>query len=454
MNKKDNKILNQLKSKQNLTNAEERMLRELKISKTHKLPLKIHKFIVPGFYDFNDFSTIQSFVNTAKPEAANLVTLKDLLERDKKREADGFPRRIRVGKFIKPSKDNKEQIIVVPTTTEPKFYHDSSTTEEEETGGSGQGNEGQVIGEQPAQPEEGEGEGTGAGQGEGADHDIVSDAFDLGKILTEKFELPNIKVKGTKRSATKFQYDLTDKNRGFGQILDKKATLKKVIETNILLGNVSINEDFDPENLVINPKDQIFRILSKEKDFEAQAVVFFIRDYSGSMQGKPTEVIATQHLLIYSWLMYQYQNNVQVRFIVHDTEAKEVADFHTYYRSSVSGGTNIYPAYELVNRIVTEEQLAKENNIYIFQGTDGDDWDSTGEKAILEIVKILEYVSRLGITIAKNSWTGFDNETVVEKYIAQSGLLEDKSKLIKLDAFVAGDADESRIIEGIKKIVS
>ena len=35
-------------------------------------------------------------------------------------------------------------------------------------------------------------------------------------------------------------------------------------------------------------------------------MVFFVRDYSGSMSGKPTELVVTQHVLIYSWLLYQY----------------------------------------------------------------------------------------------------------------------------------------------------
>ena len=102
--------------------------------------------------------------------------------------------------------------MVVPTTTEPKFYHDDSITDEEEsTGGAGEGEEGEVIGEAPMQPEQGEGEGSGAGQGQGGGHDVISNAFDLGKILTEKFQLPNLKSKGKKRSFTKYTYDLTDK---------------------------------------------------------------------------------------------------------------------------------------------------------------------------------------------------------------------------------------------------
>ena len=67
----------------------------------------------------------------------------------------------------------------------------------------------------------------------------------------------------------------------------------------------------DSRKLLISPRDRIYRILSKEKDYESQAVVFFVRDYSGSMGGKPTELVVNQHVLIYSWLIYQYKNQVE-----------------------------------------------------------------------------------------------------------------------------------------------
>jgi uncharacterized sporulation protein YeaH/YhbH (DUF444 family) len=89
------------------------------------------------------------------------------------------------------------------------------------------------------------------------------------------------------------------------------------------------------------PSDKIYRVLSKEMDYESQAMIFFLRDYSGSMSGKPTEVIVSQHVLIYSWLLYQYERQVETRFILHDTEATEVTDFYTYYNSRVAGGTKV-----------------------------------------------------------------------------------------------------------------
>jgi uncharacterized protein len=448
--------LNILKNKDLSPSQKEMIERELEFQGEHYIidHSDNEEEFYNGLYDNPPFETLQDLKIPDSRPISNLQTIDDLMEKDNQREEDGFPRRIRLGRLIKPDKDNKKKIIVVPTTTEPKFYHDDSTTEEEdETGGSGEGEEGEVIGEQPAQPQEGQGEGEGAGQGEGSDHDIAQEAFDLGKVLTEKFKLPNIKDKGKKQSITKYKYDLTDRNRGFGQILDKKATLNRVIRTNILLGRISGKETINTEDMLINPKDQIYRILSKEKDYESQAVVFFLRDYSGSMQGKPTEVIATQHLFIYSWLMYQYQNMVESRFILHDNEAKEVPDFYTYHNSAVAGGTSVFPAFEMVNKIVEEENLARDYNIYVFYGTDGDDWEEDGKKMLEATNKMLTYANRVGMTIAKNSWSR-GGETTVEKYMNRSGLLKEKPDLIKLDAFSATEGSEDRIIKSIKLLVA
>jgi len=408
-----------------------------------------------GFYDHSDMEVFFHFKKMLQSPELALRTLDELLEKDKKREEDGFPRRIRLGKLVKPLKGKKSQVIIVPTTTESKLYHDDSITEdgEDNTGGSGEGDEGEIIGEENAQTQPGDGEGQGAGQGEGGDHDMSSDAYDLGKVLTQKFELPNLKSKGKKPSLTKYQYDLTDRNRGFGQVLDKKATLKKIIENNILLDNIKKGEDFHPEDFLVSPQDMIYRILSKEKDYESQALVFFMRDYSGSMEGKPTEVITTQHILLYSWLMYQYHNHVVTRFIVHDTDAKEVPDFYSYFKANVAGGTRVAPAFNLVNKIVENENLAKDYNIYIFYGTDGDDWDSDGKELLEEIRKSLIFTNRIGITVAKNNWTS-NTETTVEKNINASGILKEKADLIRLDSMSADDANDAKIIEGIKHLIS
>jgi len=143
---------------------------------------------------------------------------------------------------------------------------------------------------------------------------------------------------------------------------------------------------------------------------------------------------------------------VETRFVLHDTEAKEVQDFYTYYNSTVAGGTKVSSAYELVNKLVVEENLAQDYNIYVFHGTDGDDWDSEGKQTLPAIGQMLNYVNRLGVTVARNSWGG-NNKTEVEKYLEGSGLLTKQPELIRMDT-LDDKADEQRLIEGIKILIS
>lgn len=408
-------------------------------------------------YDGNDYSLLQDMKAEREPVQTSIRSLDDLLDRDRIREKDGFPRKIKVGKLVKPTRGSEDKVVVIPTTVEEKFIHDNRISEQGQGGegggnsGHGSGEEGEVIGEQPVRTGE-EGEGTGAGQGKGGSHEIDANAYDLGRILTEKFQLPNLKDKGKKRSLTRYTYDLTDKNRSFGQVLDKKATLRQVLKTNIALGRVADPAMVDPTRMLIAPKDRIYRILSREKDYESQAVVFFIRDYSGSMHGKTTELVVTQHILIYSWLLYQYAGQVETRFILHDTDATEVEDFYTYYNSRVAGGTQVAAGFNLINDIVTEESLASEYNIYVFHGTDGDDWDREGGKTILALKKMLGYCNRIGITIAEHTYTSHGN-TQMETYLKRSGLLEQARDLLRLDS-MKNDVPEERVIEGIRNLVS
>jgi hypothetical protein len=143
---------------------------------------------------------------------------------------------------------------------------------------------------------------------------------------------------------------------------------------------------------------------------------------------------------------------VETRFVLHDTEAKEVPDFYTYYNSKVAGGTQVSSAYRLVNEMVEKENLSRDYNIYIFHGTDGDDWDTDGKESIPELKKMLTYANRVGITIAEHT-TGSTGGTEVEKYLKKSSLLEDKSQLLRLDV-MQEDAGEPRLIEGIKHLIS
>jgi uncharacterized protein len=428
------------------------------LENNHFQKISAHRNIFTPYTDSTFASKLQK-LDTVAPYYHSIKTLDELLERDKQREKDGFRRKINIGKIVKPGKGKKNKVIIVPTTAEDKFYHDNRVSadsenkdnvSEGEVTGTSTDEEGKVIGESPLKPE-GMGDSTGAGSGESEDHEVLSNAYDLGKVLTEKFQLPNLKEKGKKKSLTKFIYDLTDSNRGSGQILDKKRTLIQIIKTNISLNKFDAKKNNNSDNLLINPHDYIYKTLSEERDTEAQAIVFFVRDYSGSMYGKPTELVCSQHVMIFSWLIYQFKEQVESRFILHDTDAREVNDFHTYYNTNVAGGTCIQSSIELVNKIVESENLAKDYNIYVFYGGDGDDWNPEANNLKASIKEMLSYVSRMGITLV--NFSEIAAKSKFETFLDENNFLKDLSSLIRLDV-INQNVDEKRLIEGIKKLVS
>lgn len=378
----------------------------------------------------------------------------DLLRRDEQRGKDGFQKKIKIRKILAaPGK-----VIAVPFVFEEKLIHGEfePTLDREDTiAGHGEGKAGDVIGHKHIHGGEGEDEdedteNSGAGEGEG-EHGIEAEAYKLGKEFSEKFQLPNLKDKGKKVPTDEYVYDLTDRHRGSGQFLDKKATLKSVVKTNAALGKLS-KDHIDLSKLVVSPHhDKIYRVLSKERVWKSQAIVFFLRDYSGSMSGVPTETVIAQHLTIYSWLLVQYEKLVIPRFIVHDTSAKEVS-VEKYFRVSDGGGTSIVSGYKKINEIVEDEGLEQDYNIYVFQGTDGDDSDRDGTRTIPDIEKILSYVNRMGVCVLKNYYSG-DNDSIFEEYIKGANI-DERKEVFRMHGMLSFEVTEDKIIEAVKALIA
>ena len=379
----------------------------------------------------------------------------DLLKRDEQREEDGFQKKIKIRKVLA----GRGKIIVVPYVEEEKLIHgefDPTGEHGQDLAGHGEGEIGDVIIQSPLQGcseeegDSGDDSDSGAGEGEG-EHGIETEAYQLGKELSEKLNLPNLKDKGKKIPTDEYTYDLTDRHRGSGQVLDKKATLKSVVRSNIALGRFN-SSDVDLTKLIVGPQDKVFRVLSREKVWKSPAVVFFLRDYSGSMNGDPTVAVISQHLMIFSWLLFQYERLLIPRFIVHDTEAKEVS-VETYFRINSGGGTFIPSGYKKITEIVESEGLARDYNIYIFQGTDGDDWDDgDGKEAIPEIQKILEYVNRIGVSVFKLDPSNKE-KTVFEQYVEKSGFLNQKA-LFRMHLMSNRNITDEENEEAVKALVA
>ena len=118
-----------LKEKGLSSEQEEKIQSELKEGRHHENPQESRdeKLSAPDFCNIYCYNDLYELMNMSPPQSTyinRLRSIDELLERDKQREEDGFPRNIRVGRLVKPGKGRKDKIVVVPTTVEEKFLHD------------------------------------------------------------------------------------------------------------------------------------------------------------------------------------------------------------------------------------------------------------------------------------------------------------------------------------------
>jgi len=102
------------------------------------------------------------------------------------------------------------------------------------------------------------------------------------------------------------------------------------------------------------------------------AVMFCVMDVSGSMGEKEKDIAKRFFMLLYMFLTKQYER-IEIVFIRHTTEAKEVNE-EEFFNSRESGGTVVISALELMSKII-KERYSKDWNIYAAQASDGDVWD-------------------------------------------------------------------------------
>ena len=113
---------------------------------------------------------------------------------------------------------------------------------------------------------------------------------------------------------------------------------------------------------------------------EANAVVVYMMDVSGSMTDDQKEIVRTESFWLDTWLNSQY-DGLEVRYIIHDAVAR-VVDEETFYHTRESGGTRISSAYKVAIDLIRREFNPTEWNVYCFQFSDGDNWGEDNEQSL------------------------------------------------------------------------
>ncbi len=225
-----------------------------------------------------------------------------------------------------------------------------------------------------------------AGQGPGPHfREVEIEVRELAEILGEELELPKIEPKGHKHVLSGDEEYEDVSTVGPKALLMKRRAFQKGLLRQMLMGGPDGHKM--PEAVIVTPIKEDMRYLYSQprESPEANCVILFMRDASGSMSGEKTEIIRQENWWIDLWLRTNYRNVDRV-YILHDYEAQEVNE-DDFYSLSTGGGTRISAAYELCDRIIDRRYDPRQWNIYAFHFSDGENWIGDTENACVPLLR-------------------------------------------------------------------
>jgi len=168
----------------------------------------------------------------------------------------------------------------------------------------------------------------------------------------------------------------------------------------------------------IDTFDLRFRNFDKRPLPSSNAVMFCLMDVSGSMDQATKEMAKRFYILLYQFLTRSY-DNIEVVYIRHHTQAKEV-DEQEFFYSQETGGTIVSSALFLMDEIVKERYPPSQWNIYAAQASDGDNWADDSPKCgkLLRerLLKYTRYYSYIEITNRSHQTLWHEYDSIDKEY--------------------------------------
>ena len=122
------------------------------------------------------------------------------------------------------------------------------------------------------------------------------------------------------------------------------------------------------------------------------------------------------YFLLYQFVRLKYQK-VEIVFIAHHTEAKEVTE-EEFFHKVESGGTYISSGYEKALEIIQARYHPSLWNIYAFHCSDGDNFYSDNDKALSLANELCEVCNLFGYGEIKPSGSAYYSGSMLEVFSA------------------------------------
>ncbi|MEN3259476.1 YeaH/YhbH family protein [Sodalis endosymbiont of Spalangia cameroni] len=146
------------------------------------------------------------------------------------------------------------------------------------------------------------------------------------------------------------------------QLLEQEKIRREIAELRQKIDRVPFIDTFDLR----------YKNFERRPEPSSQAVMFCLMDVSGSMDQVTKDMAKRFYILLYLFLSRTYKN-VDVVYIRHHTQAKEV-DEHEFFYSQETGGTIVSSALKLMEEVIKARYDPNQWNIYAAQASDGDNW--------------------------------------------------------------------------------
>lgn len=254
----------------------------------------------------------------------------------------------------------------------------------------GQGDGNTKVGDVIAREGQG-GPGSGSGQagGEGGSeyYEAEVDIDEIAALIFEDLQLPFLEDKAKRAVPSKTTRFTEIRRAGVMANLDKRRMILENIKRNA-------REHGVPRFGNVKKEDLRFKTWEEEQRYESNAVVIAMMDVSGSMGEFKKYIARSFYFWMVRFLRTKY-DNVDIVFISHHTEAREVTE-EQFFTQGESGGTVVSSAYRLALDIIKERYNPHDWNVYPFHFSDGDNYYSDNEEAVRLADELIETCNLFG----------------------------------------------------------
>jgi sporulation protein YhbH len=309
---------------------------------------------------------------------------------------------------------DKDKIIKIPIKSVKEFRFIYGENSPGVSQGDGSQKPGDVVEKgDPGSPNVGQGGGDQPGV-DAFETDVTLE--ELIAIMFDDLDLPDLEKKSLKKVVSDDAKKRKGKRHaGIRPRLDKKTTVKNRIRRKLAVhGSRGIDFEDEESRFPFHKDDMRYFHIAPTTKETSNAVIFCIMDTSGSMGTVKKYLARSFYFLLYQFVKQKYQN-VEVVFIAHHTDAKEVTE-EEFFHKVESGGTYISSGYKKAKEIIEDRYHPSLWNIYAFHCSDGDNFYSDNERALQAAEELCDLCNLFGYGEIKPSGSAYYSGSMLEVF--------------------------------------